>query len=55
MGSWRFLREAFRDKLERELIHVAREESASPATGSLRIHAVEQAVLIDRALEGLKA
>jgi len=50
MGAWRFLQCTVKDRLGVDLTCVAREESASPATGSLKVHTREQAVLIDRAL-----
>ena len=50
MGAWRFLQAAFQDHLDTGLTCIAREESASPATGSLQVHTREQAALIDRAL-----
>ncbi|MCA1830569.1 MAG: hypothetical protein LC663_03535 [Actinobacteria bacterium] len=33
---------------------IAREESASPATGSLKVHQHEHALLLDEAFSGLK-
>jgi 2-oxoglutarate dehydrogenase E1 component len=53
MGAWNHVRRVCRDPLGLELNHVARDESASPATGSLAIHQAEQAALLDRAFEGL--
>jgi 2-oxoglutarate dehydrogenase E1 component len=53
MGAWRFLQTTFKERLGVDLASVAREESASPATGSLQVHTREQASLIDRALGGL--
>jgi len=53
MGAWRFLQVAFREKVGVGPGGVAREESASPATGSLRIHQREQAVVLDRAFGDL--
>jgi 2-oxoglutarate dehydrogenase E1 component len=53
MGAWNYAH----DKLLRltrsrdsELRHVARRASASPASGSIRVHEREQAELIDAAL-----
>ena len=52
MGSWPFvhlqMHKALRDKSVR---HVARAESASPATGSHLVHDAEQADLLVRALQ----
>ena len=53
MGAWRFLREhfetAFLDQFK--LVRVSRPESASPATGSGSSHKLEQARLLERALQ----
>jgi len=53
MGAWRFVREQFEigllDKFK--LIRISRPESASPATGSGASHKLEQARLLERALE----
>ena len=55
MGAWKFaharLARALRDRAE--LRHVAREASASPATGSQTIHEREQEQLLAAAFEGL--
>jgi 2-oxoglutarate dehydrogenase E1 component len=55
MGGWNFtharLARALRDRAE--LRHVAREASASPATGSQTIHEREQQQLLAAAFEGL--
>ena len=55
MGAWNFvharLARALRDRAE--LRHVAREASASPATGSQTIHEREQQQLLAAAFEGL--
>ena len=53
MGAWRFLQAAFKDRLGIDLAAVTREESASPAAGSLKVHSREQAALVDQALAGL--
>jgi multifunctional 2-oxoglutarate metabolism enzyme len=50
MGSWHFMERMCRRELGLELKIVAREESASPATGSLTIHQQEQQELIRAAL-----
>jgi multifunctional 2-oxoglutarate metabolism enzyme len=54
MGSWTFLDSAFRARLGISLRVIAREASASPATGSLRIHQREQDALLAQAFDGLK-
>ena len=55
MGAWPFAHHQFhrimRDRLT--LRHVARAESASPATGSHLIHVTEQSDLLDRAVGSL--
>jgi 2-oxoglutarate dehydrogenase E1 component len=48
MGAWRYLQAAFREHVGVDLAVVAREESASPATGSLTIHQREQSALLER-------
>lgn len=53
MGAWRYLEHTFRDLLGVQLQGVAREESASLATGSYGVHQIEQSALLDRAFEGL--
>jgi 2-oxoglutarate dehydrogenase E1 component len=53
MGAWYYLRRVCMDRLGLDLRGVAREESASPATGSLAVHQAEQAALLDSAFEGL--
>jgi len=54
MGAWRFVQLNAQRRLGVSMRSVAREESASPATGSLRIHQREQAALLDAAFAGLK-
>jgi 2-oxoglutarate dehydrogenase E1 component len=53
MGAWRFVREQFENgRLDDfKLIRISRPESASPATGSGASHKLEQARLLERALE----
>jgi len=55
MGSWPFahhqLHRVMRERLK--LAHVARAESASPATGSGLVHQTEQSDLLDRAIGAL--
>jgi 2-oxoglutarate dehydrogenase E1 component len=53
MGPWRFLREQIQPLLDatgREVVHVGRPESASPATGSGKRHQQEQAQIVSDAL-----
>jgi 2-oxoglutarate decarboxylase len=50
MGAWSFVDQAFRSELDVELELVARPRSASPATGSFKIHQAEEQDLVDRAL-----
>ena len=51
MGAWHFMERNLRDPLSVEPKVVAREESASPTTGSLTIHRQEQDELINRTLQ----
>ena len=53
MGAWYYLRRVCRDRLGLDLRGLTREESASPAAGSLAVHQAEQAGLLDAAFEGL--
>ena len=55
MGAWTFIHARLRDGLDKRLTLkvVARAESASPATGSNRVHEQEQQELLDKALENL--
>jgi 2-oxoglutarate dehydrogenase complex dehydrogenase (E1) component-like enzyme len=53
MGPWRFLREnlqALLDDSRREVRYVGRPESASPATGSGKMHQQQQAEIVNDAL-----
>ena len=51
MGSWPFVHRQLHDRFHgREVRHVARAESASPATGSGLVHTAEQADLLKRAI-----
>ena len=52
MGPWPFVHHQLHRSLRptHALRHVARAESASPATGSALVHAAEQADLLDRAI-----
>jgi 2-oxoglutarate dehydrogenase E1 component len=54
MGAWPFVRDEAARRLGIPLSVVAREPSASPATGSLKVHQAEQARLVQRAFDGLK-
>jgi 2-oxoglutarate dehydrogenase E1 component len=54
MGAWRYMQLNAQRRLGIALRSVAREESASPATGSLKIHQREQAALLEAAFAGLK-
>ncbi len=56
MGAWRFLRENLDPLLEaskRRLRYAGRKESASPATGSSKRHAQEQAEVIEEAISAV--
>jgi len=53
MGAWYYLRRVCRDRLGLDLRGLTREESASPAAGSLAVHQAEQAGLLEAAFEGL--
>ena len=51
MGAWPFVHHQLHDQLRGAKVrHVARAESASPATGSGLVHAAEQSDLLDRAI-----
>ncbi|OYV23907.1 MAG: alpha-ketoglutarate decarboxylase, partial [Acidimicrobiales bacterium 20-64-4] len=51
MGAWPFVHlQMHRQLRDKQVRHVARHESASPATGSGLVHAAEHADLFDRAL-----
>lgn len=52
MGAWSFIAPQLREILEREIAYVGRDASASPATGSHRIHKREQQELIEAAISG---
>jgi 2-oxoglutarate dehydrogenase E1 component len=54
MGGARFVRLNMEHKLGIGVPVVAREESASPATGSLKIHQRQQAALVEAAFAGMK-
>ncbi|CAF0698628.1 2-oxoglutarate dehydrogenase E1 component [Candidatus Methylacidithermus pantelleriae] len=50
MGAWTYMEGRLRRLLGQEILYVGREESASPATGSLGVHRLEQEDLVRRAL-----
>jgi 2-oxoglutarate dehydrogenase E1 component len=51
MGAWHFIQSRLRPLVgERPLGYIGRDEAASPATGSYKIHQAEQADIVDRAL-----
>ena len=51
MGAWHFIQPRLGPILgEHSLDYVGRDEAASPATGSYKVHQKEQGELIDRAL-----
>ena len=52
-AQYRVLVDVLLDAQEQSLTGVSREESASPATGSLTLHQQEQRKLVDRVLRGL--
>jgi len=52
MGAWSFVDARSRRELDLSLRLVAREESASPAAGSYRMHGAEQSELLDLAFGG---
>jgi 2-oxoglutarate decarboxylase len=52
MGAWPFVHRQFHDQFRGQSVrHVARAESASPATGSSLVHIAEQADLLARAVQ----
>ena len=55
MGAWTFVRERIQDALlpGQKLAYAGRRQSASPATGSRRVHLEEQATLIATAFAGI--
>jgi 2-oxoglutarate dehydrogenase E1 component len=55
MGAWIFVRDRIQDALRpgQKLAYAGRPESASPATGSGRIHREEQAAVLAAALDGV--
>jgi 2-oxoglutarate dehydrogenase E1 component len=50
-GAWRYIEPKLRKLLGREIHYAGRDASASPATGSLAIHQLEQTDLLQQALE----
>ena len=58
MGAWAFVSDRIQpllDDTRRKLAYAGREESASPATGSLKRHQAEQAAFIEEAFTGVAA
>jgi 2-oxoglutarate dehydrogenase E1 component len=49
-GAWQFIAPLLRGIDSREIGYVGREEAASPATGSYKIHQAEEAAILDEAL-----
>lgn len=49
-GAWRYIEPKLRKLLGREIHYAGRDASASPATGSLAIHLLEQTDLLEQAL-----
>jgi len=49
MGAWTFLAPRIRDAVGMEPVYAGRDEAASPAVGSLKIHQKEQAQLVEAA------
>ncbi len=52
MGGWTFMEPRLRQLLGQPIKYVGRDASASPATGSLKIHHREQQELVEAAIEG---
>ncbi len=52
MGAWYYIRDRFL-KMGYEIRHIARKESASPATGSEKKHLAEQQKIMDEVWKGL--
>ena len=52
-GAWQFVGPLLRGVLgpERDLQYIGRDEAASPATGSYKIHQAEEASILDEALK----
>jgi multifunctional 2-oxoglutarate metabolism enzyme len=53
MGAWRYVHQKFAEDLKVPILRCSRESSASPATGSAKLHEREQEQLLSRALAGL--
>jgi 2-oxoglutarate dehydrogenase E1 component len=49
-GAWQFVAPPLRALDSRDIGYVGREEAASPATGSYKIHQAEEAAILDEAL-----
>jgi 2-oxoglutarate dehydrogenase E1 component len=52
MGGWSFMEPRLRQLLDRPIEYVGRDASASPATGSLKVHKREQEELVAAAIGG---
>jgi 2-oxoglutarate dehydrogenase E1 component len=50
MGAWQFMRPRMDALLQKPLVYVGRNASASPATGFPKIYKIEQDGLVDRAI-----
>ncbi len=57
MGAWSYIRLNFGDAIARKFVlkHATRKESASPSTGSMSAHKLEQRELLNQAFAGLTA
>ena len=49
-GAWRFMQTMFKKHLELDLTYIGRDESSSPAVGSLTISNLEQKTILDVAI-----
>jgi 2-oxoglutarate dehydrogenase E1 component len=54
-GAWQFIAPLLRSIDSREIGYIGREEAASPATGSYKIHQAEEAAILDEALRRPRA
>jgi 2-oxoglutarate dehydrogenase E1 component len=54
MGAWQFVKMRWGDEIAKRfpLSLISRPESASPATGSLRSHKIEERELLNQAFSG---
>jgi 2-oxoglutarate dehydrogenase E1 component len=51
MGAWSFIEPRLRALFGKDITYAGRDASASPATGSLAIHELEQQDLVRQAFE----